>query len=101
MIGNKNTISGGSSIMWPIRIPENTRNGILLMFFMLKSMNDFIMYRPLAYNCVLRFGLRAEINVYKKTACVVCERLSFVLFCYDRLCRASVSSCKRALRTRI
>ena len=31
VIGYKNTISGGSSIMQPIRIPENTRNVILLM----------------------------------------------------------------------
>ena len=31
LIGYKNTISGGSSIMQPIRIPENTRNVILLM----------------------------------------------------------------------
>ena len=31
MIGYKNTISGGSSIMQPIRIPENTRNVVLLM----------------------------------------------------------------------
>ena len=31
MIGYKNTISGGSSIMQPIRIPENTRNVILVM----------------------------------------------------------------------
>ena len=31
MIGYKNTISGESSIMQPIRIPENTRNVILVM----------------------------------------------------------------------
>ena len=31
MIGYKNTISGGSGIMQPIRIPENTRNVILVM----------------------------------------------------------------------
>ena len=31
MIGYKNIISGGSSIMQPIRIPENTRNVILVM----------------------------------------------------------------------
>ena len=31
MIHYKNTISGGSSIMQPIRIPENTRNVILVM----------------------------------------------------------------------
>ena len=31
MIGYKYTISGGSSIMQPIRIPENTRNVILVM----------------------------------------------------------------------
>ena len=31
MIDYKNTISGGSSIMQPIRIPENTRNVILVM----------------------------------------------------------------------
>ena len=31
MIGYKNTISGGSSIMQPIRLPENTRNIILVM----------------------------------------------------------------------
>ena len=31
VIGYKNTISGGSSIMQPIRIPENTRNVILMM----------------------------------------------------------------------
>ena len=31
VIGYKNTISGGSSIMQPIRIPENTRNVILVM----------------------------------------------------------------------
>ena len=31
MIGYKNTISGGSSITQPVRIPENTRNVILVM----------------------------------------------------------------------
>ena len=31
MIGYKNTISAGSSIMQPIRISENTRNVILVM----------------------------------------------------------------------
>ena len=31
VIGYKNAIPGGSSIMQPIKIPENTRNGILLM----------------------------------------------------------------------
>ena len=31
VIGYKNTISGGSSIMQPIRIPVNTRNVILVM----------------------------------------------------------------------
>ena len=31
VIGYKNTISGGSSIMQPIRIPENTRNVIFVM----------------------------------------------------------------------
>ena len=31
MIGYKNTISGGNSIMQPIKIPENTRNVILVM----------------------------------------------------------------------
>ena len=31
VIGYKNTISGGSSIMQPIRIPENMRNVILMM----------------------------------------------------------------------
>ena len=31
MIGYKNTISGGSSIMQSIRIPDNTRNDILVM----------------------------------------------------------------------
>ena len=31
MISYKNTISGGSSIMQSIRIPENTRNDVLVM----------------------------------------------------------------------
>ena len=37
MIGYKNTISGGSSIMQPIRIPENTRNVIILMNLIISS----------------------------------------------------------------
>ena len=37
MIGYKNTISGGSSIMQPIRIPENTRNVILVMNLIVRS----------------------------------------------------------------
>ena len=37
MIGYKNTISGGSSIMQPIRIPENTRNVILINLIQFNS----------------------------------------------------------------
>ena len=39
MIGYKNTISRGSSIMQPIRIPENTRNVILVMILIIHINN--------------------------------------------------------------
>ena len=52
MIGYKNTISGGSSIMQPIRIPENTRNVILLMNLIEPKNLVFVFQREL---CILSF----------------------------------------------
>ena len=44
MIGYKNTISGESSIMQTIRIPENTRNVILVMNLIVnKIIGDYIL----------------------------------------------------------
>ena len=50
MIGYKNTISGGSSIMQPIRIPENTRNVILLMnlIISMKFVDSYLHYASIS-----------------------------------------------------
>ena len=56
MIGYKNTISGGSSILQPIRIPENTRNVILVM----NLIGDLIKgnLRYVAYTILIVYGVR-------------------------------------------
>ena len=71
MIRYKNTISGGSSIMQPIRIPENIRNVILVMnLIQLKnlilkncldyfSVNHFLFERPYSL-CLLIQNSRSE-----------------------------------------
>ena len=64
MIGYKNTISGGSSIMQPIRIPENTRNVILVMNLiqlLLKRLPDSNI------SSLIRAGWRQEEHPVTKT----------------------------------
>ena len=46
MIGYKNTISGGSSIMPLIKIPENTKNVILLKNLIRIEINVYIYVEP-------------------------------------------------------
>ena len=49
MIGYKNVIPGGSSIMKPIRIPENTRNGIFLMNLIISNSPVEVIVYPWEY----------------------------------------------------
>ena len=56
MIGYKNTISGGSSIMQPIRIPENTRNVILLMNLIYEKQKYF--QGNLGYACLFEGNIK-------------------------------------------
>ena len=59
MIGYKNTVSGGSSNMQTIRIPENTRNVILVM----NLINFTIKKKPGSNNSgTLRNGFRVLIR---------------------------------------
>ena len=58
MIGYKNTISGGSSIIQPIRIPENMRNVILLMNLILtiSFVQRFYIDRGTIFDAGIRTG---------------------------------------------
>ena len=75
MIGYKNTISGGSSIMQPIRIPENTRNVILVMNLIMNAQEDyFIPARMSLTRSVLPFVTHGGNELQGSCVPFVCRR---------------------------
>ena len=71
MIGHKNTIFGGSIILQQTRIPEKTRNGIILMNLIGISLLPNTYCRPIRTHNILSYNLICYMLHKLKRACFI------------------------------